>query len=232
MTTLLLLASWLALAEDTPATATAAATATTTAAAPAPAARTYTLDASKSWVWVLVRYDRDRWTPITAHDHGVKASTFTGSVQWDPANPAACKIDISVPVTALVVDPPGMRERAGLDAEGAVDEDTKKTIVKNMCSSSNLECDKHQTLSFKSASCTGSGTSYTVAGDLTIRGKAKRVSVPMTIEASDTSFKAKGSIKFNHADFGMTPFTYGPGLPKNEEGLKLTVDVVGAPSAG
>src|SRR5688572_7489169 len=106
-------------------------------AAPAEAVD-YTLAPAKSWVYVVVRYDRDRWTPITAHDHVIKASTFDGAVSWNAADPSQCDIDIRFPVTALRVDPPGARERAKLDPDGAVDEGTKESIVKNMYSKMNL----------------------------------------------------------------------------------------------
>jgi polyisoprenoid-binding protein YceI len=197
-------------------------------APPAPAARTWALDAARSWLYVVVYFDPDRFTPITAHDHTVRATSFQGSVRWDTNDVSACAIDISFPVTALRVDVPGGREREGLPADGAISDDDKVTVVKNMLSKSNLYGDQFPSISFKSASCAAAANGkVAVTGDLSIRGVAKRVTVPMAITASESAFAAKGTFELTHADFGMSPFTYGPLTPKNLERLKFVVDVVG-----
>ena len=54
-------------------------------------------------------------------------------------------------------------------------------------------------------------------------------SVPMTIEADENGFSAKGGFTLSHGDFGMKPFTYGPATPKNQDKLQFTVDVKGSP---
>ena len=80
---------------------------------------TYALQPDKSWLYVVVYYDRDRFTPIAAHDHVAKATQFTGTVTWDPEDPSACAIAIEFPVTSLVIDPPGAVARsAGLKRVG------------------------------------------------------------------------------------------------------------------
>lgn len=197
-------------------------------APPVPTARTWTLDAAKSWLYVVVYYDPERFTPITAHDHTVKASTFTGTVKWDPGAIGSCAIDIAFPVTALRIDAPGGRDRERLPADGAISDDDKVTVVKNMLSKTNLYGEQFPTISFKSVSCAaGAGGKVDVTGDLSVRGVAKRVTVPMAISVTDSSFAAKGSFELTHADFGMTPFTYGPLTPKNLERLRFVVDVVG-----
>lgn len=192
---------------------------------------TYTLDPGKSWLYVVVYYDRDRFTPITAHDHVAKATSFSGTVTWDPDDPSACGISITFPVTSLVIDPPGAREREKLDPEGAIDEDTKKTVVKNMLSSMNLDGANHPTITYTSVSCTARADGkFDVAGDLTIRGATKRVTTKMVVSPADGTIAAGGVFELTHADFGMKPFTYGPMTPRNREDLKFVVDVQGKTS--
>ena len=193
---------------------------------------TYALQPDKSWLYVVVYYDRDRFTPIAAHDHVAKATQFTGTVTWDPEDPSACAIAIEFPVTSLVIDPPGAREREKLDPEGAIDEDTKKTVVKNMLSPMNLDGANHPTISYKSVSCAARPDGrFDVAGDLTIRGVTKRVTTPMVVKPGDGTLAAGGVFDLTHADFGMKPFTYGPMTPKNREDLTFVVDVVGTPAS-
>jgi polyisoprenoid-binding protein YceI len=193
----------------------------------------YSLQPERSWLYVVVYYDRDRLTPITAHDHVARASQFSGTVTWDPEAPSACDIRMEFPVTSLVIDPPGARDREGLDPEGAIDEDTKHTVVKNMLSPMNLDAANHGTISYRSVSCAArSDGKFDVAGDLTIRGVTKRVTTAMVVTPGEDSISAGGVFKLTHADFGMKPFTYGMMTPRNREDLKFVVDVVGKPAAG
>jgi polyisoprenoid-binding protein YceI len=189
---------------------------------------TYALQPEKSWLYVVTYYDRERITPITAHDHVERASTFTGNVTWDPEDPSSCAIHIELPVASLVIDPPGARERENLDPSGAVDEGTKVTIVKNMLSPMNLDAENHRTISYQSVSCAARPDGrIEVAGDLTIRGVTKRVTTPMVIRPGEGTLAAGGVFKLTHADFGMKPFTYGLMTPKNKEEIKFVIDVVG-----
>lgn len=190
--------------------------------------RTYSLDSGQSWLFVMVFNDDDRWTPVQGHTHGIKATSFTGEVVWDPNDASACKIEISFPVTALAVDPPGMRERAKLSADGAIGDGAKKTVVGNMTGRSQLEASKFATIGYTSTACSGEGETVDVTGTLQIHGVGKEITVPMTITVDGDSFRAKGQFTLGHADFGMKPFTYGPATPKNQEKLEFYVDVVGA----
>ena len=194
---------------------------------------TYALQPDKSWLYVVVYYDRDRWSAVAAHDHVVRASTFEGAVTWDPENPAACDIRFDFPVTNLVIDPPGAREREKLDPEGAVSDGDKLSIVKNMLSHTNLDAANFGSISYRSVSCAArSDGKFDVAGDLTIRGATKRVTTAMVVTPDPASLVAGGVFKLNHSDFGMKPFTLGfPGTPKNAEELKFVVDVVGTAGA-
>jgi polyisoprenoid-binding protein YceI len=189
----------------------------------------YDFQPERSHLSVVVRYDRDRWTPITAHDHAIVASQFTGSMVWNADDPAPCDVRFELPVRSLVVDPPGARERAGLDPRGTIDDDDKASVVKNMCSASNLGCDRYATIRYQSASCTRTGDRYAVVGDLTIRGSTQRVTTMMDVVAQESGARAQGKLRFTHRDFGMVPFTYGPGLPKNADTLELYIDVTGVP---
>ena len=188
---------------------------------------TYSLQASKSALYVLVFNDPDRWTPVTGHDHAITATSFDGTVVWDEDDASACKVEISFPVTALAVDPDGMRARAGLPEDGAIGDGAKKTVVGNMLGKSQLQSSQFPKISYTSSSCSGTSGKVDVSGTLSIRGVGKSVTVPMTIAITDGTFSAKGSFQLGHADFGMKPFTYGPATPKNQEKLVFHVDVVG-----
>lgn len=216
---LLALASTIALAQDAPAEEAP------TEEAPAEEAAgptTYTLDPAQSRIYVLVKYDRG--AAIAGHDHVVVAETFDGTVTWDPSDPSACDVSISFPVTALTVDPGNARSWAGL--EGETGEGDKSKIRDNFLGKHQLESDKFPKISYKSSSCSGSGSSYEVKGDLTIHGVTKSVTSKMTIDAGDT-FSASGTFKTGHDTWGMEPYSALLGALKNAPELTFTVNVKG-----
>lgn len=187
---------------------------------------TYELDAGKSWLWVLVKYDRNAL--IAGHDHVVRASDFTGTARWDADDPAACDVKISFPVTALVVDPAGSNERAGL-SNNTSDSDKAK-IKSNFEGKSQLNASAFPSISFQSKRCVAEGDAVRVTGDLSIRGVGKEVSALMKVTADGQRFAARGRFDASHSDWGFTPFTALLGSLRNDDALGFHVDVVGAPS--
>ncbi len=157
----------------------AAPAAPATEAPAAPAATDYTLKASSSTLFVVVYKDPNTLGSGFAHDHAIAATGWTGKVHWNPANVAECKIDISVPVSGLKVDPPGFRQKAGIDPSEEVDADDKAEITSNFQGSSQLDMAKYSTITFQSTSCAQSGDKVEVSGNMTIRGKARPTKVLM-----------------------------------------------------
>lgn len=189
----------------------------------------FRLDDAQSWLYVMVFYEPARWTPVGGHDHAIRAMEFDGEVTWDPDDLSACAVRMSFPVTALAVDPDGMRDRAGLPADGAIDDKQKQTVVRNMTAKGQLYAELHPDIRYTSTSCRAAGDEVEVTGTLEIRGVSKSVVAPLRIDVDSERFRARGSFTLGHADFGMRPFTYGPLTPKNREPLEFHLDLVGLP---
>jgi polyisoprenoid-binding protein YceI len=196
-----------------------------TLAARAQEARTWELDPAASTLFVIVRHDASTALSGMAHDHAVTATGWSGKVTWDPADPGACDIHVVVPVGGLVVDPPGMRERAGL--EGDTDETDKPKILDNLWSARQLDKSRFPSIEFSSTSCAGAGTAFTVKGTLTMHGVAKELSVPMTIVVDGDHFSAAGAFDTTGTTFGFQPYTAAMGMIRNLDGLSFTIDVRG-----
>jgi len=193
---------------------------------PAPT-RTYALSVPDSWIYVVIYNDEGRWTPVTGHDHGIRATTFTSVIRWNVEDQSACNVDIRVPYSGLRIDPPGMRERLKFSAEGAISDNQKNKVIGNMLSKGQLDQSNYGEVRFKSDSCSGTTGDVSVTGVMSIRGVSKRITVPMKVAIEGDTFRASGGLTLGHTDFGMKPFTYGPGTPKNQEKLTFGVDVVG-----
>lgn len=217
-----LLAAW---AQEPPATAPEE-------APPAAEATTsYALTPSGSFLAVVVYKDATTFLSGKAHDHALVASSFEGQVVWGVDDVDACDVRLSFPVSALVVDPAGARNRVGIDPEDTVGESGQRQLKENAMGASQLWAEKHPRIAFQSTGCRARGAGVVVEGNLTIRGASKKVTVSMDVEASPDRFHAKGSFELTHSDFGFTPYSALGGMIANDQRLGFVVDVVGVPQA-
>ena len=190
---------------------------------------TYAMEPSRSWLFVKVYNDTTRLASRLGHDHAVRAMDFTGTVVWDASDASACDVAFSVPVASLEPDPPGMRERAGLDPDGAVGASGLKTIGENFRSEGQLDAERYPTITFRSTSCDGATGRVTVHGVMTMRGVDVELDVSLDVAADDDTFTARGQVSVNHTDFGFEPFRALGGTLRNQDRLDFVIDVVGAP---
>jgi polyisoprenoid-binding protein YceI len=194
-------------------------------AAPAAAPVSYKLDNVKSSLIVKVFKDPTTLAAGLSHDHAVKATKWTGAVTWDAANPAACKIDFTVPVKDLDPDPPEARQRAGLT--GTLDDGMRAEVKEHILGDDQLEASKYPTITFKSTSCAAASGKINVTGTFTMHGKSKTLTAPFTVQADGTTFTGKGTFRLKQTDFGFQPFTALLGQLKNQDGIEFMVDVTG-----
>lgn len=197
--------------------------------APAPQSRTWRVDPKRSALWVTVFNDQATLASRFAHDHAIAALDYDGRITWDLADASACRVRFELPVTSLWPDPPGFRERAGIDPEDTVSENAKKQIVRNMLGNSQLASGRFPTITFESTSCSATSGEVDVTGDLAIRGVTKRITVPMQVSVDGDAFRAKGRFQLEHRDFGFEPFTNLGGAIRFQQKLEFGIDVVASP---
>ena len=63
---------------------------------------------------------------------------------------------------------------------------------------------KYPTITFVSTAITKDGLSYTIQGDLELRGVTKHMTFPVTIEQRQDEIVVQGSVSLNRQDFGVT----------------------------
>jgi polyisoprenoid-binding protein YceI len=192
---------------------------------------TYDLQAAGSFLAVVVYKDPDTFLAGKAHDHALVASSFQGRVTWDTQDTGVCDVSLSFPVSSLTVDPGKARSRVGIDPDDTVGASGQGQLTANAMGESQLWASRFPQISFQSEACRAQGDRVTVDGSLTIRGAAKRVSVPMKVTASAEGFRAQGTFELTHKDFGFAPFSALGGMISNQERLGFVVDVVGVPVA-
>lgn len=131
----------------------------------------------------------------------------TGTLSLDPANPAAAKVDMTIPLSGLSVASDG--------------------LAKHMASGDFFEVEKHPTAQFTSTKVTVDGTDALIEGNLTIKGVTKPVTLAAEFTGVGTNpFNKKETLGFEAAatikrsDFGMN---YGIPMVSDEVELDISV---------
>lgn len=189
----------------------------------AAAPTTYTLGAGQLVVQVFK--DPDTLASGLSHDHAIRASGWSGSFTWNPAD-SSCAVDITLPVSGLTPDEDRIRKQYGL--EGTLDEGMREDIKENMLSDHQLHGKKFPNITFKASSCALSGDTLNVTGALNIRGEDKQVVIPLAgFSADGSQMSGKGSFKAALSDFGAEPYSALFGQLKNRDDMTFHVSVKG-----
>jgi len=110
---------------------------------------------------------------------------LTGTIKYDPAQPAAADFDVSVDATTIDTD---------IESRDNHLKRTEYFDVKN-----------YPRISFKSTKITKAnkdGYLY-MFGNITIKGVAKEVNFPFTAKAQNGGYLFEGTFKLNRRDFGV-----------------------------
>jgi polyisoprenoid-binding protein YceI len=192
----------------------------TVSAGPGEAA-SFTVDVSSSSL--VVQLFRDGVAARLAHDHVVQARAFTGTMVYDPRNPDASSIQVTVEVGSLQADDPATRRKFGLSGE--ISESDRADIDKAMRNDGQLAAARFPSLSFKSSAIARqSDGRFLVTGRLTIRGVTNEVKFPAEI-ALDGDLRGRAKLTFKQSSFGYQPYSAALGAIKNKDEVTLHVDL-------
>ncbi len=195
-----------------------------TAPEAAAAPGTYNLGGS---LYIQVYKDPSTVAAALAHDHIIQAKGWSGTATIDLADLSTCSMDISVPVDTLVVDATPIRENLGYTTFPKDSE--REDIKKEMLSEDQLNGTKYKDITWKTTKCEMMGERVNMTGDLTIRGKSKTLTLPMSVKQDEVSFHAKGAVAIKATDFGFEAYSAGFGALKNQNRMLLSVSVHGKP---
>lgn len=186
------------------------------AAGPAAAGgRTYTVDAGGSAVTIHV--GKAGLFKFAGHEHEVMASAFEGEIHADPGDLARSSVTLVFETAALKVSERGEPPR-----------DVPK-VQETMAGPKVLDVVRFPKVTFESRSVSGRKVSEAVhevrvAGDLTLHGVTRSLTVPLRVEVSGDTLVATGQVAIRHTDFGLEPISVG-GLVKvkNELGIEFRI---------
>ena len=191
----------------------------------AAAAGEYALDPLRSTL--LLRVWKEGSLSAFAHDHVVRAGTFTGTVRYDPVHPQMSSIEVSAETAGLVADEPTYRHRFDMPP---VDEGSRHEIQHTMLSDKQLDATAFPTITFKSTRVQAQGAiKVNVTGALTIHGQTREVSFPADVAVVQGLFRGRATFRFRQSDFGITPYSFGNAV-RNQDEVELHLELIAAPA--
>lgn len=104
-----------------------------------------------------------------------------GSIKFIPGNPAASSVNVTVDAATVNT------------GNSSRDKHLKKADY--------FDVAKYQTLGFASVKITGKDGSYTMEGNLTIKGTTKYISFPFTATPIANGYRLQGQFRINRRDF-------------------------------
>jgi polyisoprenoid-binding protein YceI len=189
-------------------------------------ARRYELVDEPGALYVLLEPQASSLFGFMAHEHVVEARGYSGFVRYVPGDPGACRIEVDVPVSGLVVDRPEMREAVGI--EGDISEGDRETVADHMRREDQLHADAYDMIRFRGKRCEpleGRDGLFRIIGDLEIRGETTEIRVPAKVRFEGDTLHAESNFSEVHESFGFEPYSAFGGTVANARMIRFRVRV-------
>ena len=187
---------------------------------------TFKVDPSRSSL--VVQIFRDGLAAKLGHDHVVQATTFSGSVAYDPSTPALSSVAAQVHTATLKVDDAEMRRKFGLEGQPTTADVAE--IEKSMKAEGQLDASRFPVITFTSTTITSEALDrYLVTGQLTIRGVTRDVQFPASAVMEGNIFRVTATLTFMQSAFGYRPYSALFGAIKNKDAVMLHIHLVAVP---
>jgi polyisoprenoid-binding protein YceI len=166
-----------------------------------------------------------------SHDHVIQAAPAQSRIRFELAAPERCFAQLRIPVAALRVDEPSLRQRLAM--AGTLDEGDRKSVREHLLAKDQLDAHRYPEIEILVQSCVESATSGQYLADVavTIRGKTQRRARAVVIAFQDGRLRTRGALRFGHGDFGMTPYSGWLGAVSNLEAIDLAWSLEAEPTA-
>jgi polyisoprenoid-binding protein YceI len=178
--------------------------------------RAYVVDPAASAL--RIRVGKSGVFAFAGHRHEVVAERFEGTIEADPDDLARSSVSLTFDASGLKVV--AEREPAG---------DAPK-VQEAMAGPKVLDVARFPAITFRSREVSGRRAAegvyeLHVAGELSLHGVARSVSVPMRVEVSGSTLTATGKTTVAQRAFGIEPVSAGGGTVKvkNEVGIEFKI---------
>jgi polyisoprenoid-binding protein YceI len=155
---------------------------------------------------------------FAGHDHEIAAPSVQGQIILDRSDITSSRISVTFDATALKVT--GKGEPA----------DDVPEVQRVMLSEQVLDVQRYPTIAFQSRSISLAQRSadrmtLRIAGDLTLHGVTRPLTVPVTVRLTPGGLSADGQAMVRQTDFGIRPVTAGAGTVRVKDEIDVTFSV-------
>jgi hypothetical protein len=183
------------------------------------------VDPARTVVTVIVR----RAGPLAklGHDHVVTSADEAGTV-WLGRSPADSAFELTLPVEHFDVDLSTARAAAGPEFAAPVPDDARQGTRHNMLRTEVLDSEHFPTITLRSAAASGAWPQPIVRIAVTLKGVEREQEIPVIVERTATGVIARGELRLNQTDFGITPFSVAGGAIQVADTLEIRFEIVAA----
>jgi len=197
----------------------------TSSAAPEPAASTrsapaasYKIDASQSRF--MVRAFAGGFLSAFAHDHNIAIRDFSGEAQFTYGTVEPASLQLKIKSASLAVT----------DKVSASDRQKIEGTMRDEV----LEVGKYPEIVFKSTSVSASKTGdgqyqAKIAGDLTLHGVTRPLTITAQLEFGDAVLRARGGFSLKQSSYEIKPVSVAGGTVKVKDELRFSFEIVAKP---
>jgi hypothetical protein len=180
------------------------------------------VDPERTVVTIIVR----RAGPLArlGHDHVITSADERGNVSIG-STPAESAFELELPVDRFEVDLPGPRAAAGAEFAAPVPDEARAGTRQNMLRKEVLDAAGFPVITVRSIAASGDWPQPVIRMSITLRGAAHEFEIPVSIEHDAASVFARGEIRFNQSDFGITPFSVAGGAIQVADTLEVRFEI-------
>jgi len=204
---------------------------TTVATADRATATEYRVDAQASLLQLYVY--RAGALARLGHNHVIASRDLEGTI-WYRDRQGRSAFRISLPVAALTVDEPALRDAAGEAFPGEIPPEDIEGTRRNMLGEAVLDAAAHPELSAELVATEGNGDGDTlsVTAAVTVRGQRRVLEFPVRLRLEGRRLIATGETTVSHAELGLEPFSVMGGALSVAEDIEVTYRIVALREAG
>jgi polyisoprenoid-binding protein YceI len=182
------------------------------------ATASYKIDASQSRF--MVRAFAGGFLSAFAHDHNIAIRDFSGEAQFAYGTVEPASLQLKIKSASLAVT----------DKVSATDREKIEGTMRDEV----LEVGKYPEIVFRSTSVsatkTGDGQYQAkIAGDLTLHGVTRPLTITAQLEFGDAVLRARGGFSLKQSSYEIKPVSVAGGTVKVKDELRFSFDIVAHP---
>jgi len=158
------------------------------------------------------------------HNHVVAFGGVRGDV-YVAGKAAGSLVDLVVPVSGAVVDPPELRGSQGKAFDTTISDQARDKTRRNMLGGKLLDAALHPYIVISSKAIEGGFQGPRVSLDITIGETTRAYTLPVSLRRDEGTLTASGRLELLQSDFGIEPYQVLGGALKVKDRVELVFEI-------